>query len=33
LPSLHSSVFAPVAEPALRTGITAMSDTAIALLQ
>jgi len=33
LPSLHSSVFAPMAEPALRTGITAMSDTAIALLQ
>jgi metal-dependent amidase/aminoacylase/carboxypeptidase family protein len=33
LPSLHSSVFAPVIEPALRTGVTAMSDTAIALLQ
>jgi amidohydrolase len=33
LPSLHSSVFAPVAEPALRTGVTAMSDVAIALLQ
>jgi amidohydrolase len=33
LPSLHSSVFAPMAEPALRTGITAMSDVAIALLQ
>ena len=33
LPSLHSSVFAPMAEPALRTGVTAMSDTAIALLQ
>jgi hippurate hydrolase len=33
LPSLHSSVFAPMAEPALRTGIMAMSDTAIALLQ
>jgi amidohydrolase len=33
LPSLHSSVFAPVAEPALRTGVTAMSDAAIALLQ
>jgi hippurate hydrolase len=33
LPSLHSSIFAPVAEPALRTGITAMSDTAISLLQ
>ncbi len=33
LPSLHSSVFAPMAEPALRTGITAMSDTALSLLQ
>lgn len=33
LPSLHSSVYAPMAEPALRTGVTAMSDTAIALLQ
>jgi amidohydrolase len=33
LPSLHSSMFAPMAEPALRTGVTAMSDTAIALLQ
>ncbi len=33
LPSLHSSVFAPVAEPALRTGVTAMSDVALALLQ
>ncbi len=33
LPSLHSSVFAPVAEPALRTGVTAMSDVAISLLQ
>jgi amidohydrolase len=33
LPSLHSSVFAPMAEPALRTGVTAMSDVAIALLQ
>jgi amidohydrolase len=33
LPSLHSSVFAPMAEPALRTGVTAMSDAAIALLQ
>jgi hippurate hydrolase len=33
LPSLHSSVFAPIAEPALRTGVTAMSDAAIALLQ
>jgi amidohydrolase len=33
LPSLHSSVFAPMAEPALRAGVTAMSDAAIALLQ
>jgi amidohydrolase len=33
LPSLHSSVFAPDVEPALRTGVTAMSDTAISLLQ
>jgi hypothetical protein len=33
LPSLHSSVFAPIAEPAIRTGVTAMSDSAIALLQ
>jgi amidohydrolase len=33
LPSLHSSVFAPDAEPALRTGVTAMSDAAISLLQ
>jgi hippurate hydrolase len=33
LPSLHSSVFAPMAEPALRTGVTAMSDAALALLQ
>ena len=33
LPSLHSSVYAPMAEPALRTGVTAMSDIAIALLQ
>ena len=33
LPSLHSSVFAPMAEPALRTGVTAMSDVALSLLQ
>jgi amidohydrolase len=33
LPSLHSSAYAPLAEPALRTGVTAMSDAAIALLQ
>lgn len=32
LPSLHSSRFAPVAEPALRVGITAMSDAALELL-
>ena len=33
LPSLHSSIYAPAAEPALRTGVTAMSEVAIALLQ
>jgi hippurate hydrolase len=33
LPSLHSSVFAPMAEPALRTGVLAMSDVALGLLQ
>ena len=33
LPSLHSIVFAPMAEPALRTGVLAMSDVAIGLLQ
>jgi hippurate hydrolase len=33
LPSLHSPFFAPLPEPALRTGVTAMTDAAIALLQ
>jgi amidohydrolase len=33
LPSPHSPLFAPVPEPALRTGVTAMTDAAIALLQ
>jgi len=33
LPSPHSPLFAPLPEPALRTGITAMTDAAIALLQ
>ena len=33
LPALHSAHFAPLPEPALRTGITAMTDAAIYLLQ
>ncbi len=33
LPSPHSPFFAPLPEPTLRTGITAMTDAAIALLQ
>jgi hippurate hydrolase len=33
LPSPHSPLFAPLPEPTLRTGITAMTDAAIALLQ
>ena len=33
LPSPHSPFFAPQPEPALRTGITAMTDAAMALLQ
>ncbi len=32
LPSPHSPLFAPLPEPALRTGITAMTDAALALL-
>jgi hippurate hydrolase len=32
VPSLHSSLFAPVPEPTLRTGITAMSAAALELL-
>jgi amidohydrolase len=33
LPSPHSPFFAPLPEPALRTGVTAMTDAAVALLQ
>jgi amidohydrolase len=33
LPSPHSPFFAPMPEPALRTGVTAMTDAAVALLQ
>lgn len=33
LPSLHSPLFAPLPEPALRTGVTAMSDAALELLK
>jgi hippurate hydrolase len=33
LPSPHSPFFAPLPEPTLRTGITAMTDAAVALLQ
>lgn len=33
LPALHSAHFAPLPEPALRTGVTAMTDAAIDLLQ
>jgi amidohydrolase len=33
LPSPHSPLFAPLPEPTLRTGVTAMTDAAVALLQ
>jgi amidohydrolase len=33
LPSPHSPLFAPLPEPALRTGVTAMADVALELLQ
>ena len=33
LPSLHSPLFAPLPEPTLRTGVTAMTDAALELLQ
>lgn len=33
LPGPHSSLFQPIPEPTLRTGVTAMSSAAIALLQ
>ncbi len=33
LPGMHTSRFEPVPEPTLRTGVTAMTSVAIALLQ
>jgi hippurate hydrolase len=33
MPALHSAHFAPVPEPALKTGVTAMTDAALDLLQ
>ncbi|HWW23698.1 MAG TPA: amidohydrolase [Edaphobacter sp.] len=33
MPALHSAHFAPVPEPTLRTGVTAMTDAAVELLQ
>ncbi len=33
LPSPHSPFFAPLPEPTLKTGVTAMTDAALALLQ
>ena len=33
MPALHSALFAPVPEPTLQTGITAMTDAALELLQ
>ncbi|MDE1177712.1 MAG: amidohydrolase [Edaphobacter sp.] len=33
MPALHSAHFAPLPEPALRTGVTAMTSAAISLLQ
>lgn len=33
MPGLHSALFAPVPEPTLRTGVTAMTDAALDLLQ
>jgi hippurate hydrolase len=33
LPSLHSSLFAPVPEPTLRTGVTAMASVVLSLMQ
>jgi hippurate hydrolase len=33
LPSPHSPFFAPLPEPTIRTGVTAMTDAALALLQ
>ena len=33
LPSLHSSLFAPVAEPTIRTGVTAMTAAVLDLMK
>jgi hippurate hydrolase len=33
LPPLHSSTFSPAAEPAIKTGIAAMSAAAISILK
>ena len=33
LPGLHTSHFAPVPEPTLRTGVTAMTSVALALMR
>jgi hippurate hydrolase len=33
MPALHSAHFAPLPEPALKTGVTAMTDAALDLLQ
>jgi amidohydrolase len=33
LPNIHSSLFAPVYQPAIKTGVTAMSAMAVSLLQ
>jgi hippurate hydrolase len=33
MPALHSALFAPVPDPTLRTGVTAMTDAALELLQ
>jgi hippurate hydrolase len=33
LPSLHSALFAPLPEPALRTGIKAMTSAALDLMK
>jgi hippurate hydrolase len=33
LPSLHSSIFAPVPEPTIKTGVKAMTAAALELLQ
>jgi hypothetical protein len=33
MPSLHSALFAPVYEPAIKTGVTAMTAMALGLLK